>query len=198
MKTIRVNINSCPPWLTKEIEKEMKKRKLLKKQKKFDEYKKQRNYVKNLIRKSKKQYFNSLVQDQKDIRNLWKALNTITKGQNSKFNNIPKKFTSQIFNDHFISMIDSLVKNHFNENNDYEISNELNSFCSKKLKNMQDKFMIPFLTVNEVTSLVLQMKNTKSCGLDKISTNILKLSIPFLAEPLTYMYNKCIEKKCFS
>ena len=77
MKTKRVKTNLPPPWLTKEIQNEMKKRKRLKQKKKFDEFKKQRNYVKHLIRKAKKNYFYNLVKNQTNTSVLWQAINKL-------------------------------------------------------------------------------------------------------------------------
>ena len=59
----RVKATKSCPWLTQELSHEITKRDQLKRNKRFDEYKKQRNYVLNLAEKAKNNYFSQLVKD---------------------------------------------------------------------------------------------------------------------------------------
>ena len=83
----RVKATKPCPWLTQELIREITKRDQLKRNKRFDEYKKQRNYVLNLVEKAKNNYFSQLVKDNCDTSSIWKAINSITR-KNSKTCNI--------------------------------------------------------------------------------------------------------------
>ena len=58
----------------------------LKKEKKFDDFKKQRNRVKGLVRSAKKAYFDKLVETDKSTSTIWKTINEINMS-NRKTNN---------------------------------------------------------------------------------------------------------------
>ena len=49
----------------------------------------------------------------------------------------------------------------------------------------------------EVGKLIMNLSNSKSLGPDNIPVNIIKISLPFIIEPLTYFYNLCIDKNVF-
>ena len=61
----RVKHPKLPPGLTKDVIVAMAIRDRLKKEKKFDDFKKQRNRVKSLVRSAKKAYFDKLVETDK-------------------------------------------------------------------------------------------------------------------------------------
>ena len=56
----------------------------------------------------------------------------------------------------------------------------------------QDPFVIPYLS-----KYISRLENKKSSGLDGISNQLLKLSLPYIIDSLTYVFNLCIEKKFF-
>ena len=106
----RVKHSKLPPWLNKNIIQAMSDRDRLKKERMFTEYKTARNKVKNIVRNAKKLYFRRLVENSKDISSVWRALNTLTKGTNSRQKEIPHHFTADAFNDYFLSIAETLVK----------------------------------------------------------------------------------------
>ena len=53
------------------------------------------------------------------------------------------------------------------------------------------------MTVLDVGKLIENLKNSKTLGPDNIPPNLLKLSLPFIVEPLTYIYNLSIDKRIF-
>ena len=73
----------------------------------------------------------------------------------------------------------------------------LGNLCGKKLK-PDDNFSIPPMTVLDVGKCISTMTNNKSTGRDNISPWLLKLALPYIVEPLTYIYNFSIKKKSFS
>ena len=69
----RVQHPTLPQWLSTDIIKAMKTRDKLKKDKKFDDYKRHRNKVTNLVRAAKKAYFEKLINHSKDTSALWEG-----------------------------------------------------------------------------------------------------------------------------
>ena len=53
------------------------------------------------------------------------------------------------------------------------------------------------MTVLDVGKFISTMANNKSTGRDNISPCLLKLALPYIVEPLTYIYNLCIKKNVF-
>ena len=100
----------------------------LKREKCFSEYKKLRNKVKNLVRKAKKEYFQKLIERDNNIASVWRALNVFTKGHRSTSADIPKNLTANVFNNHFLSVSESLIEPRTNA---YELSNPLHDFCKQ-------------------------------------------------------------------
>ena len=109
IRLTRVKHSKLPPWLNKNIIQAMSDRDRLKKERMFMEYKTARNKVKNVVRNAKKFDFSKLVENDKDISSVWRALNTFTK-KNSRQKEIPHHFTADTFNDYFLSIAETLVK----------------------------------------------------------------------------------------
>ena len=189
------------PWLTQELIREMRKRDQLKHNRRFDEYKKQRNYVLNLVQKAKNTYFSQLVKDNRDTSSMWKAINSITQKnkKNSKTCDISaSNIPPDSFNDHFLSVSTKLHSLKESSGHDsYICSSSLIDFCREK-RGPSRAFRIPLLTVYEVGKLITGLTSKKSMGPDNIPTYLLKLALPYVTESLTYIYNLCIQKKCIS
>ena len=79
--------------------------------------------------------------------------------------------------------------------NVYECSNPLHDFCKQKASR-QDPFVIPYLSVSELGKYISRLEK-KSPGLDGISEQLLKLSLPYIIDSLAYVFNLCIEKNVF-
>jgi len=75
-----VKHQTLPPWLNADIKQAMLLRDKCRKQKKFVEYKQQRNRVNYLVREAKKKYFNDLAGNKAVILSMWRTINTLTKG----------------------------------------------------------------------------------------------------------------------
>ena len=193
----RVKHRTKPPWLTKEIVQAMSLRDELREQKRFTEYKKQRNFVRKLVRQAQKSICDKLIKngEAKDTSQLWQALNLVTKGGNKQSPIPPPSLTADAFNNHFLSVAESLVPRG-NDPNPYTCPDTLVEFCQQRTAASQP-FVIPPLAVHEVGKFITSMANKKSCGFDQISPRILKKSLPFIIESLTYIYNLCIKDHTF-
>ena len=72
----------------------------------------------------------------------------------------------------------------------------LRDFCNKKL-NPNDSFIIPPMIFFDVGKYITMMDNNKSMGHDNINPFLLKLALPNIVEPLTYIYNLSILNNVF-
>ena len=126
---------------------------------------------------------------------VWRALNTFTKGTNSRQKEIPHHFTADAFNDYFLSIAKTLVKSQDSpdSNMHYSCSKQLVDFCQQKTKGT-DPFTIPLMAVHEMGKYISGMNNKKSSGPDEISNQLLKLSSPYIAGSLTYIFNLCTSR----
>ena len=197
MQTKRVKDNVPPPWMTKDIMKAMELKEQIRKQsgKKSPEFSKQRSIVQNMIRNSKKLLAERTINDSKNTAPIWRALTLITKGKKQSQPYIPPSLDANTFNKHFLSIAESLILNQI-DNQSYTCSDQLKHFCQEKLEHAVP-FSVPPLAVHEVGKFISSMSNKKSSGPDEISPKILKLSLPYIVESLTYIYNLCIQHNTF-
>jgi len=199
LKKKRVKHSTLPNWMTQELRDAMRLRDSLKKSKKWDEYKKQRNKISELVKKAKKLYFKKLVSNKdSNISSLWRAVNEFTNKSRKPSpctQNVP--FTADDMNNHFLSLTDSIINSKLNSVNDtYTIPDYLNEFCRAKL-NHSESFVIPRLTVSEVWTLVMGLNNKRTMDIYNINSYIIKLSLPYIIVALTYLYNLCIDHNIF-
>ena len=167
----------------------VKSQKLSDREQAAQEYRKQRNKVTSLIRASQKSYFSKMISDNKDTASLWKGINRITNKSCSKSCS-NYAWSPDSFNDHFLHLAESTLDQTLSCTT-YEIPTTLHNFCRLKLTS-NTSFEIPLLAVHEVGALISNLRNKKSMGPDKISPSLLKLSLPYVVEPLTHIYNLCI------
>ena len=194
VKTRRVKQADMPPWITPEIIKATELKKKLKKEKKNDEFKVQRNLVKKLIRKAKKSFCKSVITNKKDTRAIWKALSVLTSKKNKSTGISPININADSLNKHFLNVSKSMITK--SNSNKYEIPKILTHFCN--IRNSEhEPLCIPLLTVHEVEKYIYSMKSKRSSGFDGISPKILKLSLPYIVVSLTHVYNLCIEHNTF-
>ena len=194
----RVKHSVMPKWLTPEIIQAMKDRDRFKKQKQFDEYKQQRNKISTMVKEAKKSYFSKMIENDCDISSIWRAMNDIT-GKTKKRNNDSSstQCSADDFNNHFLNIANSVLGSLSGEpKTNYSVSPSLVNFCNEKL-GPNDSFQIPFLSVPEVGKYITDMSNKKSTGADGINSFLLKSALPYIVEPLTFIYNLCIDKAIF-
>lgn len=191
LTTKRVKLTRKPPWLDKEIEKEMHIRDNLLKRKKYEDFKNQRNKVTTLLRKSKKKYFHELAASKKDSKTIWKAINILTNKNAAKTQPV-KDISPDTLNTHFVTVADKIITDDKSKSNTLE---ELKEYCHSK--NIHQSLMIPPFKLYEVYHLLRDLKQTGTKGLDGLDGKIIKLSAPVIADSLTYIYNLCLDKSYF-
>ena len=190
----RVKYPTLPQWLSTDIIKAMKTRNKFKQEKKFEDYKKQRNKVINLVRAAKRAYFEKLINHNKDTSSLWHAMNEITHKFRNKAASCEIKCSPNSLNENVLSFSESVLKSTDNSScKDYEISPFLKKFCHDRIGST-DSFIVPLIAVHEVGMHIVNLKNKKSMGPDNIDSFLMKLALPYVVESLTHVYNLCTEQ----
>ena len=192
----RVKHPTLPGWLSTEIKEAMSIRDKLKKERNFTEYKQQRNKVTQLVRSAKKAFFEQLIDnDNGDTAVIWRAMNELT-NKSHKPSSAQINISADTFNEYFLSIASSITTRSDNTSGFFKITPTLSRFCKDKLHPM-DSCKIPELAVHEVGKYIMQLKNKKSMGSDNINAFLLKTALPYIVEPLTYIYNLCINQSTF-
>ena len=134
-----------PPWLIKDVTEAMAIRDRLKKGKQFEDFKKQRNRVKSLVRSAKKSYFDKLIESDKSTSTIWKAINEITNKSHRKSNNATPTNSPNSFNSHFLSLARTLAQFNGYVADNFVCTTLLGQFCHEQIK-PGDNFSIPPMT----------------------------------------------------
>ena len=195
----RVKHILIPNWMTCEIRDAMKVRDQLKKCKRFDEYKHQRNKVTELIRRAKRNYFERLLNqpNSTSTSQVWKAMNEFTNKSRKSPDTITNKFSTDEFNNHFLSIPESIIDSSNPKSAEsYVPSEKLKQFCKEKISS-DIEFTIPLLSTEKVYSIISKLDNKKSMDVHYLNSSIIKMSLPYILEVLTFIYNLCIQHNTF-
>ena len=200
------------PWITRGILNSMKIRdSLYKKMSKkdinpqlksviFDKYKKYRNLLVTLQRKSKQNHYKTYFENNKsDIKKTWKGIQNILAISKKKVTNI-----------------DNLNYNGKIHTNNNDKANALNDFFTNIGKIVENKIpqsnmnFMDFLrnpnntnilhtecTNTEVLEIIKNLQNSKACGPNSIPTNLLKIASPVLVPILTDLINRSLNQGIF-
>ena len=195
LRTKRVKHSDLPPWMTADLIFTMDLRDFYKRNNDEENYKKTKNKVTSMADKAREALFNKLVEDGKDTKTLWRALNAFTRKSNKKSNSATSVSPDE-FNKHFLSVSERILSaEQLKAGDDFVCTEKLVNFC--KERDNGKPFNIPLLAVHEVGRLINNLGNKKSMGPENISAFFLHLTLPYIVEPLTYIYNLCIEKNIF-
>ena len=101
-------------------------------------------------------------------------------------------------NDNFLSLPSRLLQSLMGNSDldGYVCTFSLLDFCMER-RGPSRAFHILLLNVYEVGRLITDLKSKKYMGLDNIPARLLKLALPYIVEPLTDIYNVCIQKSVF-
>ena len=201
----RVKTINKPAWLNKEIIHEMHYRDRLKANGLWNDYKKSRNRVTNMIKQYKSKHYIRGIQDARgNSKKMWKLVKDITgRGTNTghiilETNNEhivePKQITN-VLNQHFLNVTEKVTVS-LPKDESYKTPDELVTWISDRLPNAV-KFDIPLITENEVLKALSALDITKSTGVDKISPMFLKISSASISPHLTHIINTSIKSNTF-
>ena len=107
-----------------------------------------------------------------------------------------QQLTAGKFNNHFLSVAESLAKPRSDDGYDSECSNILHGFCERKTRG-QEPFVIQYISIPELGKYISKLDNKMSSGPDGISNHLLKLSLLYIIDSLTYIFNLDIEKNYY-
>ena len=181
----------------KKKKKKKKKRDQLKGNRQFDEHKKRRNCVSTQVGKAKRKYFSQRLNDKTNVSSIWKAIN-IFPHKNRSYNTSAVNIPPDSLNDHFLSLFSRLLQSLMGSSDPdgYVCTSSLLDFCRER-RSSSHTFHIPLLSVYEVGKLITGLNSKRSMGPDDIPARLLKLALPYIVKPLTYIYNLCIQRSVF-
>lgn len=191
IKTRFVKSSTLPHWLDNEVLKSMEKRDKLKSQHMWAEYKTQRNFTTNLIRKKKKLYISTLVSDStnKQTKKLWQVVrnnhHTQTIPDSTKADNASEHSLGNMMNKHFVNITQNLKT--IPNTNPISIT-PLYSHSTNT---------IPPIRTTDIIHTLHHIHPNKATGIDNISIRLLRLAIPFIIIPLTDIINRAIQEATF-
>ena len=192
------SVNS--PWITKNIRQKMRHREFLKKKaiqaksKHYHQaYKKERNELNKLIKKTKVEYFTNQINScEKNPKEMWKIINKLT-NKTSKITNI-----SEINQNGNRVTDDATIANTLNEYFS-EIGPKLASDLSQSSRSPESyllpcklRFQIQNVTTHEVFKSLSKLKTSKSTGYDGIPNKLLKDASDIIALSLVHTFNASI------
>ena len=162
----------------------------------WNKYKSSRNSANIALRQAKREYYITKFQNPKtNPRHAWQTINDIL-GRNNNTNTIHEikhlgktvssnEELKEIFNEYFTNIGPNLAQTIRRDR-----ACNFEDFVIKRGSVNQ----FSFEAVNElmVYTLINKLPNSKSVGLDKISTKILQIAAPAVAQPLTKIFNKSI------
>ena len=197
IKTIKVLSNGYKPWITSGILRSIKRKNNLYKtwlHKRTDEahqnYKLYKNKLTSLIRTSERMYFREkFFESKNDIKRTWKIIKTAIgnhqaneciKELNINGNLVGNRETiANKMNDYFIDVGPDLAKKIPPVTGDYR------DYLTNASQNM---FLLP-TDSSEVKTIVDELNSNKATGSDDIPPKIVKLVIPYIAQPLSEIFN---------
>lgn len=171
--------------------------------KQWSDYKRYRNKTKQLIRKAKRNYFSSCINNSKDTRSIWKHLRTVNSGSNSDSRILPEELVindehitdsldiANKLNKYFASVAEILNDSNSNRNTSNFDSDKINCFIDKKVPN-DIHFAIPFITPEQTLMHINKLDSTKASGLDGLGPKIIKLAAQVLSPSIATLINKSI------
>ena len=188
----RVSQKHQNPWFNIEINREIHKRDWLLKHGLHDDFKKQRNYVKLLIRRSKKVYFSNAIKTN-NSKEIWSTINLITR--RAKKSQCPvTTLNADSLSAHF-SSCNGICEN-IDVTNVDEAANLTQIICGEKLGSFVCK-SIPFMTIFDLSNYFRVCNHSNTSSVDNISNYMLKIACPRILYSLTYIYNLCINTNYF-
>ena len=203
LKEKRIKRDQQPNWFTNEIKSYIRDRDYHKQNGNFDKYKILRNKIRTLIKRSKRDFFNKAIKENKDSKFIWKNLKQ--EGNLHTKNNmiIPEKIVRggkeiddkldivNELNRHFVNISNIVNKMEFAE----ETFSSLKSKLDSVLQNAT--FEIKYITPLEVKNIIDKLNINKSTGIDGIGPMILKHCGDTITQSISAIINNSISLGIF-
>ena len=207
VKTFQTSSRYCP-WLSEGTKALIKERNQAQKRvsenktaENLSSYKTARNKVTSSLRYDKNKWQKKKLQSSnQDPGKLWKNilgwLNWTSSGSPSRLYHAGQIVTSpsrlaEIMNNYFINKIDTIRQGLPQQSDD-----PLRTL-KKIMKNRSSEFSLTCVHPEEVRRIILNLKNSKSSGVDRIDTYIIKLMVDDILPAVTHIVNLSIQQAVF-
>jgi hypothetical protein len=153
-----------------------------------------------VIRAAKKMHFNNLLsRSHNKVKTMWNFVKTEINKQNRS--DVPPlniegspandyQELACVFNEYFINVINPTQTDNLKE--DSSVAENLNTVCNRPFGQID---LTP-VTAQEI-KIIRSLKWTTASGYDGVSPRLLKLSLPYIISPLTYLCNKSLTSGIF-
>lgn len=214
-KYITAKITKLKPWMTMGLLNSIRTRdKMFNKLKKQpfnsdlkNKYSSYRNFLYQLIRTTKRLYYESVFNKNKNnMKETWRVTKEIMGCQNDKSSKTIKslktrptddggelitdnKNMANILNEHFISISEKSIQKHDNDSN--------YNYFTPYVKNCLNSFAFFPIDEKQIISEIKLLKEGKSTGVDNIETNFIKNINEQIASILTHIFNLSLETGTF-
>ncbi len=207
IKKKRVKYWHQPKWINKDILDGIHQRDKLFRQKKFDEYKKQRNAVKSMIAKAKKKYYSDEITNNKgNSGKLWQCIRELNGNKTERLPSAVKsqdgtllhkdKDIASAFNVHFSKVSKKSNADLVNDDNYKLVSGKLQEYCKSK-NSANEQFSIPLMTEEFIAKQLKKLDTNKAQGLDNLNPYFLKMSANIITPILTQILNQSLKSGIF-
>ena len=189
------------PWMTNNIRNQIRKRRLYHKKAKqtnteynWTKFRKQRNYVIELIRKAKNDYFEKIsirinTDQNRSSKEWWRLCKSISFGKNNIDSIPPLLYDDEIISNDYtkVNILNEYFTSISNIADADEKVNIHNHPTSHNLENIN-------ITSKDVHDIIKSLKVNKASGMDGVSHRILKEAIDSISEPLCKIFNKSLHQ----
>ena len=212
VKTIKIKPNKIlkDPWMTAGLLKCISKQKSLYKKsmenphsiQMMDKYKKYRNKLQEILRRTKEQYFRTKCEEfRNNTSKLWKMINRITHNLNDKSSVVDYLKIDQIDMYDTKAISEEFAKHFSTVGSKYaqQIPSPNISFKQYLLNIIQSPssmYMVP-TSIQEIERLIDKLPNKTSKGNDNISNMLLKTLKSSISKPMEIIFNKSISEGVF-
>ena len=174
-------------------------------------YKKQRNHVTSLKRKSLTQYFNVRCNSNVNTKQFWNTVKPFFSNKNCSSNDVTlieenKLVTNvndvcNIFNDYFVNIAEdhSESSNILGKSIDciFDYYKDHSSLSRIRSLSNRNDFIFCEVTIENVMNKIKKLKVNKSCGYDVMPASILKAGSKVLCSSFTNIINRCLKDCIF-
>ena len=166
----------------------------------WENYKRIRNRVNIELKNAKKEYYSTRIADEgTNPKKAWKTINDLLgrKNKQTVINELKlgdnsltnPKDIAEVFNDYFANIGQNLASNQ-TDNTNFNFETYV-----KKAESEFTAFQP--VTISQVYQLLTGLSSNKATGIDKISSKIIKIAFPAIADSLTHIFNQAVTLSSF-
>ena len=104
----------------------------------------------------------------------------------------------EAFNNYFLTISENIIKNIRSNKQNHDTYNSPSYYLSNQPHRAFPNINFKNTSTKEIENIIRSLKAKESHDYDGITTNILKISAPFISSPLSYIFNKSMISGIFS